>query len=109
MALDQKIYELRKDKLRQIEALGQSAYPYRYETTHTVPQVIEEFSAKTGPELESPRVNVSVVGAGHINVMVLGDTLIVTVGAAVGADAGVLTISAAAPLPAPPVPVQVSE
>jgi hypothetical protein len=43
------------------------------------------------------------------NVMVLGDTLIVTVGAAPGADAGVLTISAAAPLPAPPVPVQVSE
>jgi lysyl-tRNA synthetase, class II len=62
VALDQKIYELRKDKLRQIEALGQSAYPYRYETTHAIPQVIEEFSAKTGPELESPRLNVSVAG-----------------------------------------------
>ncbi len=62
MALDQKIYDLRKDKLKQIEALGQSAYPYRYETTHTIPQVVEEFSAKTGPELESPRVNVSVAG-----------------------------------------------
>ncbi len=62
MALDQKIYELRKDKLKQIEALGQSAYPYRYETTHTISQIVEEFSAKTGPELESPRVNVSVAG-----------------------------------------------
>ena len=39
MALDQKIYDLRKDKLKQIEALGQPAYPYRYETTHTVPQI----------------------------------------------------------------------
>ena len=39
MALDQKIYELRKDKLKQIEALGQSAYPYRYETTHAIPQI----------------------------------------------------------------------
>ena len=56
LALDQKIYELRKDKLKQIEALGQQAYPYRYETTHTVPQILEEYSAKTGPELESPRV-----------------------------------------------------
>ena len=62
MALDQKIYELRKEKLKQIEALGQSAYPYRYETTHLIPQVVEEFSAKTGEELESPRVNVSVAG-----------------------------------------------
>ena len=62
MALDQKIYELRKDKLKQIEALGQAAYPYRYETTHTIPQIIDEYSAKAGPELESPRVNVSVAG-----------------------------------------------
>jgi lysyl-tRNA synthetase class 2 len=62
LALDQKIYELRKEKLKQIEALGQQAYPYRYETTHTVPQILEGYSAKIGPELESPRVNVSVAG-----------------------------------------------
>ncbi|MGA2369129.1 MAG: lysine--tRNA ligase [Candidatus Korobacteraceae bacterium] len=62
MALDQKIYELRKDKLKQIEALGQQAYPYRYETTHLIPQIVEEFSPKTAEELESPRVNVSVAG-----------------------------------------------
>jgi lysyl-tRNA synthetase class 2 len=62
LALDQKIYELRKEKLKQIEALGQQAYPYRYETTHTIPQILEGYSAKTGPELEEPRVNVSVAG-----------------------------------------------
>ena len=62
MALDQKIYELRKEKLKQIEALGQQAYPYRYETTHTIPQILEEYLSKTGPELEAPRVNVSVAG-----------------------------------------------
>ena len=62
MALDQKIYELRKDKLKQIEALGQLAYPYRFETTHTIPQVVDEFTAKTTEELESPRVEVSVAG-----------------------------------------------
>ncbi len=62
MALDQKIYELRRDKLKQIEALGQSAYPYRYETTHDIPQILAEYSAKTSPELETPRVNVSLAG-----------------------------------------------
>src|ERR1700744_2389592 len=60
VALDQKIYELRKDKLRQIEALGQSAYPYRYQATHTLPQIVEQFAVKTGEELESSRVDVSV-------------------------------------------------
>ena len=62
MALDEKIYELRKDKLKQIEALGQMAYPYRYESTHTIPQIVDQFSSKAGPELESERVNVSVAG-----------------------------------------------
>jgi len=62
VALDDKIYQLRKDKLKQIEALGQSAYPYRYETTHTIPQIVEEYSAKTKEELESSKINVSVAG-----------------------------------------------
>ena len=62
MALDQKIYELRKDKLKQIEALGQSAYPYRYETTHSIPQILDEYSTKAAAELESPKVNVNVAG-----------------------------------------------
>ncbi len=62
MALDQKIYELRRDKLKQIEALGQVAYPYRYETTHTIPAILDEYSVKAGPELEASRVNVSVAG-----------------------------------------------
>ena len=62
MALDQKIYELRKDKLKQIEALGQIAYPYRYESTHTLPQILDEYLPKTAEELAEPRVNVSVAG-----------------------------------------------
>src|SRR5271166_6445252 len=62
LALDQKIYELRKEKLKQIEALGQLSYPYRYESTHTIPQILDEYLAKTAEELENPRVNVSVAG-----------------------------------------------
>jgi len=62
LALDQKIYELRKDKLRQIEALGQLPYPYRYETTYTISQILDEFLPKTAEELAEPRINVSVAG-----------------------------------------------
>jgi len=62
LALDQKIYELRKEKLKQIEALGQLAYPYRYESTHTIPQILDTYLPKTAEELENPSVNVSVAG-----------------------------------------------
>ncbi len=62
MALDEKIYELRREKLKQIEALGQQVYPRRYEFTHTIPQILAEYTEKTAEQLENPRVNVRVVG-----------------------------------------------
>ena len=62
MALDQKIYDLRRDKLKQIEALGQLAYPYRYETTHSIPEILDAYFPKTSEELETPRINVSIAG-----------------------------------------------
>jgi lysyl-tRNA synthetase class 2 len=62
LALDQKIYELRKEKLKQIEALGQQAYPYRYESTHTIPQILDEYLPKTAEELAEPRIDVSIAG-----------------------------------------------
>ena len=62
MALDENIYELRRQKLKQIEALGQPAYRSQYEFTHTIPQIFAEFSDKTAEQLENPRVNVRVAG-----------------------------------------------
>ncbi len=62
LALDDNIYELRREKLKQIEALGQSAYRSKYEFTHTVQQILANYSAKTAEELENPRVNVRVAG-----------------------------------------------
>ena len=62
MSLEDNIYALRRDKLRQIEALGQPSYPYRYEFTHLVPQILAEFGEKQGPELEANRVEVRVAG-----------------------------------------------
>jgi lysyl-tRNA synthetase class 2 len=62
LALDEKIYELRRDKLKQIEALGQPAYPTHYEFTHTIPAILADYSAKSAEELEAARVNVRVAG-----------------------------------------------
>ena len=62
MAFDENIYELRRQKLKQIEALGQTAYRSKYDFTHTIPQILADYSAKTAEELETPRVNVRVAG-----------------------------------------------
>jgi lysyl-tRNA synthetase class 2 len=62
VSFEQKTYELRKEKLQQIVALGQQAYPYKYVTTHTVPEILATFSERTGEALEAERVNVSVAG-----------------------------------------------
>jgi lysyl-tRNA synthetase class 2 len=62
LALDEKIYELRREKLKQIEALGQQVYPRKYEFTHTISQILAEYSEKTAEQLENPRVNVRVAG-----------------------------------------------
>jgi len=62
VSLDQKIYELRKDKLKQIEALGQPAYPYKFDATHFIPEVLEKYSETTAEQLENPRVELRVGG-----------------------------------------------
>jgi lysyl-tRNA synthetase class 2 len=62
LALDEKIYELRREKLKQIEALGQPTYRSKYELTHTLEQVLDQFTVKTAEELEQARTNVRVAG-----------------------------------------------
>ncbi len=62
MALDDHIYNLRREKLKQIEALGQATYRSKYEFTHTLEQILAEYTPKTAEELEQTRVNVRVAG-----------------------------------------------
>jgi len=62
LALDENIYKLRLEKLKQIEALGQRAYPTKYEFTHTIPSILAEYSQKSAEELDQSRVNVRVAG-----------------------------------------------
>ncbi len=62
LALDENIYEIRREKLKKIEALGHPAYPRKFNYSHTVPQILAEYSGQTTEELESPRVTVRVAG-----------------------------------------------
>lgn len=62
MALDDRIYDLRREKLRLIEALGQPAYPTKYGFTHTIAEILAGYSSKTSEELEQTRVTVRVAG-----------------------------------------------
>src|SRR5258708_8501140 len=60
MSFEQNVYQLRQEKLRQIEALGQQAYPHKFDFTHSAPQILAEYTDKTAEPLENPRVEVKV-------------------------------------------------
>ena len=62
MALDDSIYQLRLEKLKQIEALGQPLYPSKFGFTHTIAQILADYTDKTAEQLENPRVSVRVAG-----------------------------------------------
>jgi len=62
VSLDEKIYAERIEKLGKISALGQLPYPYKFEASHGIPQILAEYSGKTGEELEKDRVTVKVAG-----------------------------------------------
>jgi lysyl-tRNA synthetase class 2 len=62
LSLDEKIYEQRREKLKQIEALGQRLYPNRFAFTHTVAEILAAYRDKSTEQLENPRVSVRVAG-----------------------------------------------
>lgn len=53
---------LRQQKLQQIVALGQQAYPNSYRFTHTIPAIWAEYKNASSEQLEASRVQVSVAG-----------------------------------------------
>ena len=62
VALDQKIYQLRREKLRQIEALGQHAYPRKFAISHDIPQILRDYSPQTAEQLQGTRSEVRIAG-----------------------------------------------
>ncbi len=59
---ERSLFELRKQKLTEIEKLGQAAYPNQFPASHTIAAVREKWSPSTAEELEATRVTVAVAG-----------------------------------------------
>jgi len=59
---ERNLFELRQAKLKEIEKLGQAAYPNQFPASHTVPAVRAQWGESTGEELEASRVTVAVAG-----------------------------------------------
>ena len=59
---ERSLYQLRQEKLRQIAALGQQAYPNSFAATHTLAAIRAAHDASTGEQLESQRIPVAVAG-----------------------------------------------
>jgi lysyl-tRNA synthetase, class II len=56
------LFALRQEKLKQIEALGQQAYPNSFAATHALGTIRSRYDNATAEDLEASRVNVSVAG-----------------------------------------------
>jgi lysyl-tRNA synthetase, class II len=62
LAFDDDVYQLRREKLKKIEALGQATYRSKFEFTHTIEKILANYTARSGEELEQTRANVRVAG-----------------------------------------------
>ena len=61
MSLEDDLLQQRLARIREMEALGHRAYGRRYDFSHTVPDILSEYTAKTAEELV-PEVRVRVAG-----------------------------------------------
>jgi len=59
---ERNLFELRKQKLAEIEKLGQSAYPNQFPFSHTIPDIRSRWNDATAEELEANRTTVAVAG-----------------------------------------------
>jgi lysyl-tRNA synthetase class 2 len=59
---ERSLYGLRQEKLKQIAALGQQAYPNSFAATHSLAQIRAAHDASSGEQLEARRIPVAVAG-----------------------------------------------
>jgi len=59
---ERNLFALRKEKLNQITALGQQAYPNQYIASHAIADIWAKYREATAEELEANRVTVSIAG-----------------------------------------------
>jgi len=61
LSLEDELLKQRLSRIREIEALGYRPYGLRYDFTHTIPEILAGYSAKTAEEL-LPEVRVRIAG-----------------------------------------------
>ena len=59
---ERSLFELRKEKLVEIEKLGQAAYPNQFPASHTIPAIRAKWNEMQAEDLEANRVTVAVAG-----------------------------------------------
>jgi lysyl-tRNA synthetase, class II len=59
---ERNLFDLRQAKLKEIEKLGQTAYPNQFLASHTLPAIREQWDQATAESLEANRVTVTVAG-----------------------------------------------
>ena len=59
---ERSLFELRREKLKQIEALGQQAYPNQFPASHSIPEIRARWGEATAESLEASRLTVAVAG-----------------------------------------------
>ncbi len=59
---ERNLFELRQGKLKEIEKLGQAAYPNQFAFSHSIPQVRAEWGEAAGEALEANRATLAVAG-----------------------------------------------
>src|ERR1700691_180262 len=60
MSLEDDLFEQRRHRLSEIQALGFRPYGQRFDFTHTIPQILAGYSAKTAEELvDKPQVKIA--------------------------------------------------
>ena len=60
MSLEDDLLAQRRERVREIEALGFRPYGQRFDFSHTIPQVLAEYGAKTAEELaDKPQVRIA--------------------------------------------------
>ena len=59
---ERNLFELRKDKLKEIEKLGQAAYPNQFPFSHTIADIRAKWNDSTAADLDANRVTVAIAG-----------------------------------------------
>jgi len=85
MASKSDLIEQRHEKLAGIVELGHDSYPHKYDLSHSIPQIVKEFSKQSGEELEKQQALTQTAGrimtfrrhgkAGFINLFGEGENI----------------------------------